>query len=96
MEEPLLYIQTAPPAKLLEEESTSVYIKKEPVTSLVLHQLRYFSRSVNKERQLYFQLTNGEFLVGTIEKLRGEEVLVKTYSQNVWLAAQSIAYITLK
>lgn len=96
MEEPLLYIQTPPPAKLVEEASTSIYIKKEPVASLILHQLRFFSRPLNKERQLYFQLKNGEALVGSIEKLRGEEVLVRAYGQEIWIAAQSIAYMATK
>ena len=76
MDYPLLYIQTPPPARRIEEESTSIYVKKEPVPSLIMHQLRYFSRRTNKDRQLYFQLKNGEHLVGTIEKLKGEEVLV--------------------
>lgn len=96
MEEPLLYIQTPPPARVVEEASTSIYMKKEPVASLILHQLRYFSRPINKERQLYFQLKNGESLVGSILRLRGEEVLVKAYGQDIWIAAQSVAYITIK
>lgn len=96
MKEPLLYIQAPPPARLLEEASTSIYMKKEPVASLVMHQLRYFSRPVNKDRILYFQLKNGESLVGPIVRLRGEEVLVKVYGQEIWLAAESIAYMTTK
>ncbi|MGM9951063.1 MAG: 4-diphosphocytidyl-2C-methyl-D-erythritol kinase [Lysinibacillus sp.] len=96
MEYPLLYIHTPPPARQIEEESTSIYVKKEAVPSLILHQLRYFSLPLNKERKLYFQLKNGEHLDGTIDKVKGEEVLVNALGQKIWLAAESIAYITIK
>ena len=96
LEYPLLYIHTPPPAHQIEEESTSIYVKKEAVPSLILHQLRYFSLPLNKERKLYFQLKNGEHLDGTIDKVKGEEVLVNALGQKIWLAAESIAYITTK
>lgn len=96
MEYPILYIHTPPPARQIDDESTSIYVRKEPVSSLILHQLRYFARPVNKDRQLYLQLKNGEHLAGTIEKIKGEEVLVKALEQKIWLAAESIAYITTK
>lgn len=96
MDYPLLYIQTPPPARQIEDESTSVYVKKEPVPSLIMHQLRFFSRPINKDRQLYFQLKNGEHLIGVIENVNGEEVLVSAFEQKIWLAAGSIAYITTK
>ncbi|WP_413365034.1 hypothetical protein [Lysinibacillus sp. 3P01SB] len=96
MEYPLLYIHTPPPARQIDDESTSIYVRKEPVPSLILHQLRYFARPVNKERQLYFQLKNGEHLNGIIEKVKGEEVLIRAMNQEIWLAAESIAYITAK
>ncbi|WP_431029257.1 4-diphosphocytidyl-2C-methyl-D-erythritol kinase [Lysinibacillus sp. LZ02] len=96
MDYPLLYIQTPPPARRIEEESTSIYVKKESVPSLIMHQLRYFSRPTNKDRPLYFQLKNDEHLVGTIEKLNGEEVLVNALEQKIWLAAESISYISTK
>ena len=102
MEYPLLYIQTPPPARQIEDESTSVYVKnvknvkKRPVPSLIMHQLRFFSRPINKDRQLYFQLTNGEHLTGVIEKMKGEEVLVSAFEQKIWLAAESIVSITTK
>lgn len=96
MDYPLLYIQTPPPARQIEDESTSVYVKKEPVPSLIMHQLRFFSRPINKDRQLYFQLKNGEHLTGVIENVNGEEVLVSAFEQKIWLAAGSIAYITTK
>ena len=91
-----MYIQTPPPARQIEDESTSVYVKKQPVPSLIMHQLRFFSRPINKDRQLYFQLNNGEHLIGVIEKVNGEEVLVSAFGQKIWLAAESIAYITTK
>ena len=91
-----MYIQTPPPAQQIEDESTSVYVKKQPVPSLIMHQLRFFSRPINKDRQLYFQLKNGEHLTGVIEKIKGEEVLVGAFEQKIWLAAESIAYITTK
>ena len=96
MDYPLLYIQTPPPARQIEDESTSVYVKKQPVPSLIMHQLRFFSRPINKDRQLYFQLKNGEHLTGVIEKINGEEVLVSAFEQKIWLAAGSIEYITTK
>lgn len=92
----MLYIHTPPPVCQIEEESTSIYVKKEAVPSLILHQLRYFARPANKERSLYFQLKNGEHMTGTIEKVKGEEVLVNAFNQKIWLAAESIAYITTK
>ena len=98
-----MYIQTPPPAQQIEyesisveDESTSVYVKKQPIPSLIMHQLRFFSRPINKDRQLYFQLKNGEYLTGVIEKLKGEEVLVSAFEQKIWIAAESIAYITSK
>ncbi len=91
-----MYIHTPPPARQIDDESTSIYVRKEPVPSLILHQLRYFARPVNKERQLYFQLKNGEQLNGIIEKVKGEEVLIRAMNQEIWLAAESIAYITAK
>lgn len=91
-----MYIHTPPPARQIDDESTSIYVRKEPVPSLILHQLRYFARPVNKERQLYFQLKNGEQLNGMIEKVKGEEVLIRAMNQEIWLAAESIAYITAK
>ncbi len=92
----MLYIHTPPPARQIEEESTSIYVKKAAVSSLILHQLRYFAQPVNKERKLYLQLKNGEHLNGTIDKVKGEEVLVNALGQKIWLAAESIAYITIK
>lgn len=91
-----MYIHTPPPARQIDDESTSIYVKKEPVSSLILHQLRYFARPVNKERQLYFQLKNGEHVTGTVEKVKGEEVLIRAYQQEIWLSSESIAYITTK
>ena len=96
MEYPLLYVQTPPPAQQIEDESTPVYVKKQPVPSLIMHQLRFFSRPINKDRQLYFQLKNGEHLIGVVEKVKGEEVLVSALEQKIWIAAESIAYITAK
>lgn len=91
-----MYIHTPPPARQIDDESTSIYVKKEPVSSLILHQLRYFARPVNKERQLYLQLKNGEHVTGTIEKVKGEEVLIRALQQEIWLSAESISYITTK
>ena len=93
-----LYIQTPPSqARQIEDESTSVYVNKTAKChSLIMHQLRFFSRPINKDRQLYFQLKNGEHLTGVIEKVNGEEVLVSAFEQKIWLAAESIAYITTK
>lgn len=94
---PLLYIPSPPPAKrITEEESTSIYVKKEPVQSLIIHQLRFFSRPINKERKLFIKLKNGEQLVGIIEKMNGNEVLVNTYQQKIWLDVESIETISTK
>ncbi|WP_332650376.1 4-diphosphocytidyl-2C-methyl-D-erythritol kinase [Lysinibacillus sp. 54212] len=94
---PLLYIPSPPPAKqITEEESTSIYVKKEPVQPLILHQLRFFSRPINKERQLFIKLKNGEKLIGVVEKLNGNEVLVNTFQQKIWLDAESIENISTK
>lgn len=91
-----MYLQNPPPARQIEDESTSVYVKKQQVPSLIMHQLRFFSRPINKDRQLYFQLKNGEHLMGVIEKMKGEEVLVSVFEKKLWIAAESIAYITTK
>lgn len=91
-----MYLQNPPPARQIEDESTSVYVKKQEVPSLIMHQLRFFSRPINKDRQLYFQLKNGEHLMGIIEKMKGEEVLVSVFEKKIWIAAESIAYITTK
>lgn len=94
---PLLYIPSPPPAKqIMEEESTSVYVKKEPVQSLIIHQLRFFSRPINKDRKLSIHLKNGEQLIGVVEKLKGHEVLVDTFQQKIWLDAESIKSISTK
>ena len=91
-----MYLQNPPPARQIEDESTSVYVKKQEVPSLIMHQLRFFSRPINKDRQPYFQLRNGEHLTGVIEKMKGEEVLVSVFEKKMWIAAESIAYITTK
>ena len=91
-----MYLQNPPPARQIEDESTSVYVKKQEVPALIMHQLRFFSRPINKDRQLYFQLKNGEHLIGVIEKMKGEEVLVSVFEKKMWIAAESIAYITTK
>ena len=91
-----MYLQNPPPARQIEDESTSVYVKKQQVPSLIMHQLRFFSRPINKDRQLYFQLKNGEHLMGVIEKMKGEEVLVRVFEKKLWIAAESIAYIATK
>ena len=91
-----MYLQNPPPARQIEDESTSVYVKKQEVPSLIMHQLRFFSRPINKDRQLYFQLKNGEHLTGVIEKMKGEEVLVSVFEKKLWIAAETIAYITTK
>ena len=96
-----MYLQNPPPARQIptrqiEDESTSVYVKKQEVPSLIMHQLRFFSRPINRDRQLYFQLKNGEHFTGVIEKMKGEEVLVRVFEKKLWIAAESIAYITTK
>lgn len=94
---PLLFI--ASPSfvqEKMEEESTSVYVRTVPEkieNALVARQLHYFAKPVKEPRVLLFNLTSGERICGSIEKITGCQVLVNCVQTKRWIHANEIVLI---
>ena len=108
MEEPLLFIQSPSfyyydvedeKDEAFLDESTSVYeiSRRERIkNSVIAKQLHFFTQPINrKNRQLVFNMNNGEKIIGVIDSLDGINLKVLTTKETVVINANDIKSISL-
>ncbi|NLY79435.1 MAG: 4-diphosphocytidyl-2C-methyl-D-erythritol kinase [Lysinibacillus sp.] len=108
MEEPLLFIQSPSfyyydvedeKDEAFLDESTSVYeiSRRERIkNSVIAKQLHFFTQPINrKNRQLVFNMNNGEKIIGVIDSLDGINLKVQTTKETVVINANDIKSISL-